>query len=157
MKEKSESTAFDKVSEEVKKILLVDDDLDDRELFVEAFSFIHQRSQVSTLEGSDRLIEYLKNLAVLPDFLFLDLNMPRKGGKECLKEIQQHEDLKQIKVAIYSTSLNPRDVAETFVNGAFCFIQKPSSFSNLKQLLQKVLATETRSYSFDTGFVISDK
>jgi CheY-like chemotaxis protein len=157
MKEKSDPMAFNMVGEDVKKILLVDDDLDDRELFVEAFSFIHEKSQVSTLEGSDRLIEYLKNLPVLPDFIFLDLNMPRKGGKECLKEIQQHEELRPIKVAIYSTSLNPRDVAETYLNGAFCFIQKPSSFSDLKHLLQKVIATETRSYSLEAGFIISDK
>ena len=83
MKEESNPLAFNLVGEDVKKILLVDDDLDDRELFVEAFSLIHERSEVATLEGSDRLIEYLKNLPVLPDYLFLDLNMPRmrRSGK----------------------------------------------------------------------------
>jgi DNA-binding NtrC family response regulator len=157
MTEKSNAMALNMVGEKVKKILLVDDDLDDRELFIEAFSFIHEKSQVSALEGSDRLIEYLKGLSVLPDYLFLDLNMPRKGGKECLKEIQQHEELKPIKVVIYSTSLNPRDVAETYLNGAFCFIQKPSSFSDLKHLLHKVIETQARSYSLEAGFIISDK
>lgn len=149
--------AVDSIGEKVKKILLVDDDLDDRELFVEAFSLINEKSDILTLEGSDRLIEYLRNLPALPDYLFLDLNMPRKSGKECLKEIQQHADLKSIKIAIYSTSLNPRDVAETYLNGAFCFIQKPNSFSDLKNLLQKVITTEHRSYSLDDGFVISEK
>lgn len=149
--------AVDSIGEKVKKILLVDDDLDDRELFVEAFSFINEKSDIVTLEGSDRLVEYLRNLPTLPDYLFLDLNMPRKSGKECLREIQQHDDLKSIKIAIYSTSLNPRDVAETYLNGAFCFIQKPNSFSDLKNLLQKVITTEHRSYSLDDGFVISEK
>jgi DNA-binding NtrC family response regulator len=157
MEYKTDIMEKEPISETEKKILLVDDDLDDRELFVEAFSFINAKSQIATLEGSDGLIDYLRQLPALPDYLFLDLNMPRKSGKECLKEIQEHEDLKGIKVAIYSTSINPRDVAETYLNGAFCFIQKPNSFSDLKDLLHRVISTETRSYSLDEGFVISDK
>lgn len=138
-----------------KRILLVDDDIDDRELFVEAFSFIDDPSIVSTLEASDKLLDYLQSADVLPDYVFLDLNMPRKSGKECLKEIQQHESLRNIRVIIYSTSINPRDVAETYQDGAYCFIQKPNSFSDLKNILQKVLTSKARSFSLNRGFIFA--
>jgi len=138
-----------------KRILLVDDDIDDRELFVEAFSFIDDPSIVSTLEASDKLLDYLQSADVLPDYVFLDLNMPRKSGKECLKEIQQHESLRNIRVIIYSTSINPRDVAETYQDGAYCFIQKPNSFSDLKNILQKVLTSKARSFSLNGGYIFA--
>ncbi len=139
----------------VKRVLLVDDDIDDRELFVEAFSFIDNPSIVSTLESSDKLLDYLRGEDVLPDYVFLDLNMPRKSGKECLKEIQQYESLRGIRVIIYSTSLNPKDVAETYQDGAYCFIQKPNSFSDLKKILQKVLTSKARSFSLNGGFIFA--
>jgi len=138
-----------------KRILLVDDDIDDRELFVEAFSYIDDPSIVSTLEASDKLLDYLHAVDVLPDFVFLDLNMPRKSGKECLKEIQQHESLRKIRVVIFSTSINPRDVAETYQDGAYCFIQKPNSFSDLKEILQKVLTSKVRSFSLTGGYIFA--
>ena len=138
-----------------KRVLLVDDDLDDRELFVEAFSYIDDPSIVSTLESSDGLLDYLHDLDKLPDYVFLDLNMPRKSGKECLKEIQQHEALKKMRVVIYSTSINPKDVAETYHDGAYCFIQKPNSFSDLKSVLQKVISSEAPSFTLSDGFVFA--
>src|SRR5690606_6156627 len=138
-----------------KRILLVDDDIDDRELFVEAFSYIDDPSIVSTLEASDKLLDYLHAVDVLPDFVFRDLNMPRKSGKECLKEIQQHESLRKIRVLIFSTSINPRDVAETYQDGAYCFIQKPNSFSDLKEILQKVLTSKVRSFSLTGGYIFA--
>ena len=138
-----------------KRILLVDDDIDDRELFVEAFSYIDDPSIVSTLEASDKLLDYLHAVDVLPDYVFLDLNMPRKSGKECLKEIQQHESLRKIRVVIFSTSINPRDVAETYQDGAYCFIQKPNSFSDLKEILQKVLTSKVRSFSLTGGYIFA--
>ncbi len=142
-------------SPSAKRILLVDDDVDDRELFVEAFSYIDGPSIVSTLEASDQLLDYLRGVDVLPDYVFLDLNMPRKSGKECLKEIQQHESLRKIRVVIFSTSINTKDVAETYQDGAYCFIQKPNSFSDLQEILQKVLTSKVRSFSINGGFVFA--
>jgi DNA-binding NtrC family response regulator len=138
-----------------KYILLVDDDLDDRELFVEAFSYLNGNSQISTLETSENLIGHLNAMEKLPDFLFLDLNMPRKSGKECLKEIQRDERLKKMRVVIYSTSINPKDVTETYHDGAYCFIQKPNSFADLKTILQKVINSESEMYTLDDGYIIT--
>jgi DNA-binding NtrC family response regulator len=142
-------------SDHAKTILLVDDDLDDRELFVEAFSHIDNTSNILTLEASEELFNHLERLPRLPDYLFLDLNMPRKSGKECLKEIQKYEHLKKMRVVIYSTSINPKDVAETYQNGAYCFIQKPNSFSDLKSVLYKVITSESPSFSLDDGFIFT--
>ena len=142
-------------SNNAKRILLVDDDLDDRELFVEAFSALGGTAKVETLEASEYLLDHLDNAETLPDYIFLDLNMPRKSGKECLKEIQHNYRLKEIRVVIYSTSINPRDVAETYQDGAYCFIQKPNSFSELKRLLQKVITSNVTSYNLNEGYIFS--
>ena len=77
----------------------------------------------------------------LPDLLFLDLNMPRKNGLECLKEIRSNENLKGISIAIYSTSDSEKDMEETFRNGANVYITKPNSFNKLKQVLEKAVMT----------------
>ncbi len=121
-------------------ILLVDDDKGDRILFTEAFSELKIRTIVSTLNDGIQLMESLnvENIR-LPDFLFLDLNMPRKSGLECLKEIRSKEKLKDIFIAIYSTSDNEKDLEETLINGANVYIAKPNNFNTLKQILEKAV------------------
>jgi DNA-binding NtrC family response regulator len=136
-------------------ILLVDDDIDDRELFVEALHSIDGHSQVETLDQSEGLVDALLSMDPLPHFLFLDLNMPRKSGKECLKEIRRHDSLRKVKIVIYTTSINPKDVTETYQLGAFCFFQKPNSFGDLKRLLQQVISTTELSYTLGNGFVVT--
>ena len=79
--------------------------------------------------------------ARLPHLLFLDLNMPLKDGHQCLKEIRSDEKLKNISVAIYSTSNNQKDVEETFLKGANIYITKPSDYNTLKQVLEKAVTT----------------
>jgi DNA-binding NtrC family response regulator len=131
------------------RILLVDDDLDDRELFLEAMHLISSDSTVGALENSEMLVGKLTQMSTLPEFLFLDLNMPKKSGLQCLKEIQQHEKLKHIRVIIYSTSLNPKDIEETHADGAYCFVQKPNTFADLKVILQNVLDRKEISYQLE--------
>lgn len=82
----------------------------------------------------------MKNIR-LPHLLFLDLNMPRKNGLECLKEIRSDKKLKGISIAIYSTSGTEKDMEETFRNGANVYITKPNDFNILKQILEKVVVT----------------
>jgi CheY-like chemotaxis protein len=122
-------------------ILLADDDEDDRILFTEAFSELKIKTNVYTVNDGIQLMEWLNNNEnPMPHFLFLDLNMPRKNGMECLKEIRSNERLKEIFLAIYSTSDNQKDMDETFMNGANVYITKPSGFKELKALLQKAVA-----------------
>ena len=122
-------------------ILLADDDESDRLLFEEAFGELTIKSVVHTVNNGMQLMDYLtKKDAALPHLIFLDLNMPRKNGLECLKEIRDNEKLKKIPVAIYSTSASKNDIEETFRNGANVYIKKPSDFSILKELLAKVIS-----------------
>ena len=124
------------------QILLADDDESDRLLFKEAFAELKVNSIVQTVNDGVQLMEWLnrKNIR-LPHLLFLDLNMPRKNGLECLKEIKRNEKLKTISIAIYSTSDNEKDMDETFLNGANVYITKPNDFNTLKQVLEKAVMT----------------
>ena len=118
-------------------ILLADDDENDRLLFQEVFSGLKIKTIVHTVNNGIQLMEWLngKNIR-LPDLIFLDLNMPRKNGLECLKEIKSNDKLNDIFIAIYSTSENEKDIEETFRNGANVFITKPNNFNMLKQVLE---------------------
>ena len=123
------------------RILLADDDEVDRMLFKDAFKELKIKSIVHTVNNGTQLMDYLtKKDAALPYLIFLDLNMPRKNGLECLKEIRSNEKFKEISIAIYSTSASENDIEETFRNGANVYIKKPGDFNILKQLLAKVIS-----------------
>lgn len=123
-------------------ILLADDDENDRLLFKEALEELKINCIVHTVNNGIQLMDYLtKKDATLPHLIFLDLNMPRKNGLECLKEIRSNEKFKEISIAIYSTSASKHNIDETFSNGANVYIKKPSDFNILKQLLTKVIST----------------
>jgi CheY-like chemotaxis protein len=122
------------------QVLLADDDENDRLFFIEAFQEIKIKTVVTTVKDGIELIQYLQTrTGDLPQVLFLDLNMPRKGGMECLKEIKSDSRFKDIAIAIYSTSASEEDIEETFVNGANVYIKKPSDFEDLKKVLTKVI------------------
>ncbi len=122
-------------------VLLADDDEDDRFFFKDAFDEIKIRTAVNIVMDGMELMEYLeKPDIVLPHILFLDLNMPRKGGMECLLEIKSNPRFNDVAIAIYSTSASDEDIEETFVKGANVYIKKPSDFEALKKVLSKVIS-----------------
>jgi CheY-like chemotaxis protein len=121
-------------------ILLADDDEDDRMFFKEAFDEIKINTKVSLVNDGVELMNYLSEDGnPLPHILFLDLNMPRKTGIDCLLEIKRLSHLKDIAIAIYSTSASDMDIEETFVQGANVYIKKPSDFNTLKKILEQVI------------------
>lgn len=121
-------------------IMLADDDDDDRLFFREAFEEIKIDYKLSMFNDGEQLMEYLNVPSnEQPDVIFLDLNMPRKSGLECLREIRADERLKKISVAIYSTSSSEQDIEDTFVNGANVYIKKPNDFNMLKKILSDVV------------------
>lgn len=121
-------------------IALADDDEDDRTLFKEAMNEIKIKTKLSLFNNGKELMDYLTlPNVILPEIVFLDLNMPIKNGMQCLYEIRNHPRLKDLLVAIYSTSSSEADIEETFVNGANIYINKPNSFGDLKQAIEKVL------------------
>ncbi|MEO5803317.1 MAG: response regulator [Verrucomicrobiota bacterium] len=120
-------------------ILLADDDPDDRQLTQEAFSECHLANQVHFVEDGEQLMDYLlrrgkyesmKN-APLPGLVLLDLNMPRKDGREALKEIKAHPDLKRIPIVVLTTSKAEEDILRTYDLGVNSYVTKPVTFQSL--------------------------
>lgn len=122
------------------QVLLADDDEDDRLLFRDAFKEIKLKTEIQLVNDGVELMQYLsREDSILPHVLFLDLNMPRKNGLDCLDEIRNQEDWRNIAVVIYSTSASEEDIEETFVRGANVYIRKPNNFNELKKILEKVI------------------
>lgn len=129
-------------------ITLADDDEDDRLLFTDAFDELRINTVVNTFNNGKYLMDYLNDPeSVLPHIIFLDLNMPIMNGIDCLKEIKQNERLKNIAIAIYSTSSADDDIENTFVLGANIYIKKPSDFKKLKEILNEVVTVNWQYYT----------
>ena len=121
-------------------IILADDDEDDRLFFKEAFEEIKIKTNIKIVNDGVELMDYLNQQGnQIPHMLFLDLNMPRKTGIDCLLEIKQLPHLNDMAIAIYSTSASEKDIEETFVQGANVYIKKPSDFNSLKKVLENVI------------------
>lgn len=129
-------------------IILADDDEDDRLLFTDAFEELKINTKVNTFNDGVELMDYLNTpTAVLPNVLFLDLNMPKKNGIECLTEIKQNDRFSDIAIAIFSTSSSEEHIEETFVQGANIYIKKPSDFATLKKVLSDVVTINWQYYT----------
>lgn len=125
-------------------ILLADDDADDCLFFKEALEELPVSASLATVNDGAELMDYLDS-SPLPDLLFLDLNMPKKTGFECLTEIHQKNKLKEIKVIIFSTHIDPETLKLFHARGAHYFIRKPSEFSLLKKVINNALIQTTKS------------
>ena len=114
---------------------LIDDDVDDQDIFILALEEVDKtiRCEVAS-DGMDAL-RRLGDKELLPDYIFLDLNMPRMNGKQCLSEIKKNDFLHSIPVIIYSTSSDQRDRTETAQLGAADYIVKPNTVSALADVL----------------------
>ncbi|MEO6131159.1 MAG: response regulator [Saprospiraceae bacterium] len=122
------------------RLLLADDDNDDCIFFKEALDDLPYQTLLNTVVGGVELLHYLsKNRDSLPDALFLDLNMPRKTGFECLNEIRQCEYLKDLPVIILSTSYDQEVINLLFERGAQYYMRKPGDFHKLKLLIHKAI------------------
>lgn len=119
-------------------IMIVDDDDDDREFFCEALDKLDVDLKCLHVENGEKALQYLQDdEQIMPDYIFLDLNMPRLDGKECLVAIKKIDHLRKVPVIIYSTSNHPADKEQTLQLGANGFIHKHTEFSSLcKELKQ---------------------
>jgi CheY-like chemotaxis protein len=125
---------------EIMNVVLADDDADDRLLFQEAIEEVKINTHLTLFKDGESLIKYLLDRdTTLPEIVFLDLKMPKKDGFQCLEAIRSHSKLKDLVVAIYSTSSSEEDIEQTFIKGANIYINKPSRFKDLKQLIAKVM------------------
>lgn len=122
---------------------LVDDDIDDIEIFNIALQELDDDIEFfSANNGTEALKMLDKNPTFIPDFIFLDLNMPLMSGKQCLTEIKKVQRLKDVPVVIYSTSSSERDIEETKRLGAAHFLTKPSSITALSESLIRLFKSK---------------
>jgi CheY-like chemotaxis protein len=120
-------------------ILLADDDKDDRFFFGKALKALPRASSLTIVNNGEQLMDYLfEKVMPLPDILFLDLNMPRKNGHECLVEIKKDERLKGIPIIIYSTSLREEMADTLYASGAHYYLRK-CDFAELPACISRVV------------------
>ncbi|WP_234733736.1 response regulator [Tellurirhabdus bombi] len=120
------------------RILLADDDEDDRFLTREAFQHHFPATSMQFVEDGEELIEYLRRTGRyenadhgLPELILLDLNMPRKDGREALQEIKKDPSLRHVPIIVLSTSDAQDDIENSYFWGANSFITKPTSYQKL--------------------------
>jgi len=121
------------------RVVIADDDEDDREFFIDAVKVVAPNIKVDEVENGCSLIEKLEKAKELPDLIFLDLNMPVLHGLECLEKIRSHKKLKDIPVIIYSTSMYKGDIDSTYKAGADCYVGKPTTMSDMRKILNTLL------------------
>jgi CheY-like chemotaxis protein len=120
-------------------ILLADDDPDDRAFTIRALRQNRLANDVRTVEDGEELMDYLhrrghyagEGAAPRPDVILLDLNMPRKDGREALEEIKQDPQLRKIPVVVLTTSEAEQDILQTYDLGVNAFVTKPVTFEGL--------------------------
>ena len=125
-------------------ILLADDDADDRLLTRDAFEESRLRNQLDMVEDGEELMDYLLHRGKYagdearprPSLILLDLNMPRKDGREALKEIKSCSDLRNIPVVVLTTSKAEEDIIRTYDLGVSSFIIKPVTFDGMVDVLK---------------------
>ena len=135
-----------KTTPEKKIILLVEDDPDDIYLIGEAIDECQLSARIFIVEDGEQMLDYLHNrgdytdpaVAPRPDLILLDLNMPRKDGREALVELKQDPDLRSIPVVVLTTSSAEKDKNFSYDQGASGFVTKPVTFTGLKESVCKI-------------------
>ncbi len=122
-----------------KVFMIIDDDEDDRFFFKEAIEDVLKSPMcLEAINGEDALNQ-LRKITVIPDFIFLDVNMPRMDGRECLMEIKRDAKLKKCAVIMYSTSFSEDTIKEFVKFGASTCLKKPSDINKLpEQILDAI-------------------
>nr|WP_199002815.1 response regulator [Flavobacterium sp. ASV13] len=121
------------------KIILAEDDTEDQEIFIDALGETDVPSEVTTVENGQELLDNLRDESQPnPDMIFIDINMPVKGGMKVLEEIKKDDELRDIPTVMLSTWDHPADIEDSFVKGADLYVQKPSSFTGFVLVLRKV-------------------
>lgn len=135
-------------------ILVAEDDADDRFLIQTAFEEKGYTDKIQFVENGVELLAYLDSVKPVtpeveyPRFILLDLNMPKKDGREALKEIKQHDVYKRIPVVIFTTTNNDAEIRRCYDLGANTYIVKPANFESLLTVL-----TDIRNYWIHTARV----
>ena len=126
----------------MQSIYLIDDDLDDIELFRDALEEVAPTVSFRFANGAHEAVETLTGKkSSLPDLIFLDISMPVFSGLQCLASFKKDQKLKDVPVIMYTTSSQEREIRLARELGAIAFVTKPNDFRLLKRILTVVLDT----------------
>ncbi|MFT3795215.1 response regulator [Flavobacterium sp.] len=141
----------------LRHIYLADDDPDDRQMFSEALSIVNSATKLFTSEDGLQLMDALYVPPFpLPDIIFLDINMPKQTGLECLSAIRRHNHLQNLVIVMLTTSNSYLDMETAFTAGASGYCVKCNSFEGLKKMIAKVLDIDWRVYEVSkSNFMLS--
>ena len=128
------------------RILVADDDEDDRMLIADAFEESMLNNPVDFVNDGEQLMQYLRKEGPyadtkdvpLPGIILLDLNMPKKDGRTALKEIREDEQLRKIPIVVLTTSKSEEDILKTYNLGVNSFITKPVTFDGLVEVVRVI-------------------
>jgi CheY-like chemotaxis protein len=126
-------------------VLLADDDADDRMLFRDVVKDLGLKLTLHTVNDGVELMEFLQAAKQLPDALFLDINMPKKDGLTCLREIKADGKLQSLPVIIFSNSENIILVEKMLNEGAAYFVRKQHGYNKMLKLINKLFALDKKS------------
>lgn len=118
-------------------ILYVEDDRDDQDIFQEGLNKVAPDTVCHLANDADEARELLNDERIIPDYIFLDINMPGTDGITFLSEIKEHENLRSIPVIVYSTTNSQTDVLRCKRLGALDVITKPATFQGVCNVLKK--------------------
>jgi CheY-like chemotaxis protein len=138
-------------------ILIAEDDADDRFLLQTAFEEKGFQDKIEFVENGVELLKFLEKIRLkdsdeymFPGFIMLDLNMPKKSGREALQELKQHPVFKSIPVIVYTTTKNETEIRRCYELGANSYIVKPARFEALLKVVEDI-----RNYWFNTASIPS--
>lgn len=120
-------------------ILIVDDDPDDVQFFCNALYESNKPYYCISVTNAEEALLFIENTLINPEFIFLDLNMPRVDGKECLIKLKSNPQSKNIPVIVYSTTSHTKEIEELYKLGAAKFITKPDNMKVLINAISDIL------------------
>jgi CheY-like chemotaxis protein len=145
-----------RAEEEITRVLFAEDDDDDFEMFKDVITDLGLKVVVSRAENGDMLLRILREN--IPDMLFLDIRMPCKDGKDCLLKIRTNPKFDHLPIIVYSSINNPETIEFCFRQGTNMYVLKPSSFSELKEVVQRIFSVDwkrVRYYPNLSNFVLN--
>ena len=123
-------------------ILIAEDDADDRFLMQTAFEEKGYNDKLEFVENGLELFNFLNEVSanneLLPRLILLDLNMPKKDGRQVLREIKQHQMFKKIPIVVFSTTKNEKEIIHCYELGANSYIVKPATFDDLLSIVEQI-------------------
>lgn len=128
-------------------ILYADDDRDDRELLIEALEVVDPTITCHQVDNGQQAIDQLRGEQRLPDYIFLDVNMPVMDGRTCLEILKRNERLSKIPVVIYSTTRDIEEIKSLYALGATDFLSKPNTFEALCLSLNETISRLEARYN----------